>query len=125
MVGIGMTMIAVALIGLVLLIKQQLATARWFHALAIAMAPTGIIAVLLGWFVTEVGRQPYSVYKVLRTADSISPVVAESVALTLLVFIIIYTLLFGAGVYYITRLIKTGPSEIDSSVSYRKIRTTL
>ena len=109
MVGLGMLMILTGLIGLILYLRGQLFEKRWFFRWCVAMAPTGFVAVLAGWFVTEVGRQPYTVYGVLRTAQSISPVAAEQVAVTLLGFIIAYTFIFGAGTYYVFRLFKAGP----------------
>ena len=75
------------------------------------MMPSGFIALLAGWFVTEVGRQPYTVYGVLRTGESISPVIAEQVALSLGIFIVVYTMIFGAGSYYILKLIGKGPVQ--------------
>ena len=69
----------------------------------------GFIAVLAGWITAEVGRQPYVVYGVLRTADAVSPVAAASVATSLLVFIVVYAIVFSAGALYILRLIAKGP----------------
>ena len=82
------------------------------------MTPSGFIAVLCGWFVTEVGRQPYTVYGVLKTADSISPVIPEQIALPLLSFIIVYTFVFGAGSYYILKLIAKGPDAGKDAADY-------
>ncbi len=75
------------------------------------MAPAGWVAILAGWFVTEVGRQPWSIYGVLRTGESVSPVLGEYIALSLLAFIVVYTIVFGAGVYYILKLIRQGPES--------------
>jgi cytochrome d ubiquinol oxidase subunit I len=84
------------------------------HKLWIAMAPSGFIALLAGWFVTEIGRQPYSVYGVLRTAEAVSPaIIGPQVAWSLAAFVIIYTFIFGAGSYYIFKLIRTGIPVID------------
>jgi cytochrome d ubiquinol oxidase subunit I len=74
-----------------------------------ALAPSGFIAVLAGWFVTEIGRQPYIVYEILRTSDAVSPVGAPSIAISLTAFVITYTFVFGAGAYYILHLINKGP----------------
>ena len=74
------------------------------------MAPSGFIAILSGWFVTEVGRQPYIVYGLMRTAEAASPVLGQQVFLSLLAFIIVYTFVFGAGIYYIGVLIRGGPA---------------
>ena len=73
-----------------------------------ALTPAGFIALLAGWFVTEVGRQPYVAYGVIRTADAVSPVLGQHVALSLLAFVVVYTLLFGAATYYILKLIRKG-----------------
>ena len=78
------------------------------------MAPSGFIAILAGWFVTEVGRQPYTAYGVIRTTESISPVIAEQVAVSLAAFVIIYTAIFGAGVYYMFKVFRKGPSLIGN-----------
>ena len=109
MVGIGMAMIFTGIIAVILYLRDKLFTTRWFQAWCMAMMPGGFIALLAGWFVTEVGRQPYTVYGVIRTGQSISPVAAEQVAVTLAAFVVVYTLIFGAGVYYITGLVKKGP----------------
>src|SRR6185369_2377956 len=76
---------------------------------AVAMAPSGFIAVLAGWITTETGRQPFTVYGLLRTADSVSPLAAPAVATSLLAFIIVYFIIFAAGVMYILRLMAEPP----------------
>jgi cytochrome d ubiquinol oxidase subunit I len=74
-------------------------------------APLGFIAVLAGWFVAEVGRQPWVVYGVLRTADAVSPVPGGSVLASIILFVIVYGIVFGAGVYYIAKLVQRGPDQ--------------
>ena len=118
MVGIGMAMIFTGLMAVILYFRKKLYTTNLFNYWCIAMAPSGFIAVLAGWFVTEVGRQPYTAYGILKTGQSISPVIAEQVALTLLGFIIVYTFVFGAGSYYIFKLIKKGPKVIGDGEKY-------
>ena len=83
---------------------------------ALLMGPMGFVAVLAGWITTEVGRQPFTVYGLLRTAESAAPVAAEAVAASLLAFIIVYFTVFGAGVFYILRLMARPPipDEPDS-----------
>lgn len=71
----------------------------------------GFIAVLAGWFVTEIGRQPYIVYGLLKTRDAVSPIVGQQVAFTLIAFIIVYAFVFGMGLYYIYHLIAAGPKK--------------
>jgi cytochrome d ubiquinol oxidase subunit I len=109
MVGLGMLMIATGLVALVLYFKKTLFSARWFHLWCMAMTPSGFVAVLAGWFVTEVGRQPFIVYNVLRTSETISPVAGETVAISLAAFVVVYGLVFTAGAYYILKLIGKGP----------------
>tara|TARA_R110000868_G_scaffold262401_1_gene520953 strand:- start:124134 stop:125531 length:1398 start_codon:yes stop_codon:yes gene_type:complete len=109
MVGLGFAMIFTGVVAVILLWRKTIFTDKCFHLWCMAMTPSGFIAVLAGWFVTEVGRQPYTVYGVLRTSNSVSPVIAEQVFLSLIAFIIVYTVLFGAGVYYISKLIAKGP----------------
>jgi cytochrome d ubiquinol oxidase subunit I len=109
MVGIGMLMIATGLIALVLFFRKRLFDTAWFQYWCMALTPAGFIAVLAGWFVTEIGRQPYIVYGLLKTADAVSPVSAGPIAISLLAFIVVYVLVFGAGSYYILKLIAKGP----------------
>jgi cytochrome d ubiquinol oxidase subunit I len=73
------------------------------------MGPSGFVALLAGWFVTETGRQPFTVYGVLRTADSVSPIGSPGVALSLLAFVVVYLIVFGMGVWYLLRLMGTDP----------------
>ncbi len=109
MVGLGLLMIATGLTALVLYVRRRLFDTRWFQYWCMAMTPAGFIAVLAGWFVTEIGRQPYIVYGVLRTQEAASPVLGTPIAISLSAFIITYIFVFGAGSYYILRLIGKGP----------------
>ncbi|MDH3719902.1 MAG: cytochrome ubiquinol oxidase subunit I [Desulfobacteraceae bacterium] len=109
MVGIGVLMIFTGVTAAILYLRKQLFNKRWFQLWCMAMTPSGFVAVLAGWFVTEIGRQPYIVYGVMRTAETVSPVMGSQVALSLLAFIFSYVFVFGAGSYYILRLIGKGP----------------
>lgn len=111
MVGIGVLMLCVGLWSLWLRYKGKLYENSLMHRAALFMGPSGFIAVLCGWIVTEVGRQPYTVYNLLTTAESSSPVDTAAVATTLIAFIIVYFTLFGAGVYYILKLMAKAPSD--------------
>ena len=111
MVGIGMIMIAVGFTGAVLWLIGGLYTTRWFLRILVWVSPLGFVAVLSGWFVTEVGRQPWTVYGILRTADAVSPVSGGSVFFSLILFVIVYGIVFGAGLYYIAKLVQRGPDE--------------
>lgn len=118
MVGLGMAMIFTGVVAVILHFRKTLFTNGLFHKWCVAMTPSGFIAVLAGWFVTEVGRQPYTVYGALKTSHSISPVVAEQVFITLLGFVVVYTFVFGAGVYYVTKLVRKGPDIGKDSERY-------
>ena len=109
MVGLGLAMALTGLIGAILHLRGKLFDTRWFQLWCMMLTPAGFIALLSGWFVTETGRQPWVAYGVLRTADAASPVPGPHVALSLLAFIVVYTFVFGAGSYYILRLIGKGP----------------
>jgi cytochrome d ubiquinol oxidase subunit I len=82
---------------------------RWFLRVVAQTWWVGFVAVIAGWVVTESGRQPWIVHGILRTADAISPVPAASIATTLALFVIVYGIVFAAGIYYINRLIVHGP----------------
>lgn len=89
--------------------KGSLFGSRPLHVAALLMGPAGFIAVLAGWITTEVGRQPYTVYGLLRTSQSVSPIDAPAVATSLTAFVVIYFILFGAGTFYLLRLMGGTP----------------
>ena len=113
MVAIGFAMLLVGLIGLWLRWRKRLYDRRWFLWVCMAMTPSGFIAVLTGWFTAEVGRQPWVVYGHLRTRDAVSPVPVESVATSLITFMVVYTLIFGAGLYYMAKVVGAGPKAVS------------
>lgn len=117
MVGLGTMMILLGAASLVLRWRGALYEAGWFHGLALAMGPAGFIAVLAGWITTEVGRQPYTVYGLLRTADSVSPLAAPAVATSLIAFVIVYFAIFAAGMFYILRLMAAAPHPGEEGLS--------
>ena len=116
MVGIGVMMVLTGVFAGVLYFRKRLFNTRWFQWWCMALTPAGFIAVLAGWFVTEIGRQPYVAYGVMKTADAVSPVIGSHIALSLLAFIVSYTFVFGAGSYYILRLIAKGPGTAEEEV---------
>ncbi len=111
MVGVGLIMIALSTIGAVLWLMGRLYTTRWFLKAMMWASPLGFVAVLAGWFTAEVGRQPWVVYGVLRTVDAVSPVPGGKVLTSIILFVLVYGIVFGAGVYYIARLVRRGPDE--------------
>jgi cytochrome d ubiquinol oxidase subunit I len=111
MVGLGVLMIALAFWGLWLRRGQRLFAQRAFLRLAVALSPAGLVAILAGWFTTEIGRQPWVVYGLMRTADAVSPQHSSSqVGFTLALFVVVYFVVFGAGTAYGLRLIAKGPT---------------
>lgn len=109
MVGLGLLMITLGFWGAWLRFRQQLWFSKPFLRFALCMGPAGIIAILAGWITTEVGRQPWTVYGVFRTADSVSHHEVGQLALTLCIFILVYIAVFGTGIAYLLRMIRKGP----------------
>jgi cytochrome d ubiquinol oxidase subunit I len=109
MVGIGLLMMGLGLFSLWERWRGMLYQSRLLHAFAMAMGPAGFVAVLAGWITTETGRQPFTVYGLLRTADSASPLAAPAVSSSLIAFVIVYFAVFSAGVIYILRLMAQPP----------------
>jgi cytochrome d ubiquinol oxidase subunit I len=116
MVAIGFAMLALGLWSLWLRWTGGLYDNRWFLRATMAMTPSGFGAVLFGWFTAEIGRQPYVVYGLLRTADAVSPISREAVAASLITFVIVYTFIFGFGSYYLAKLLRKGPEPIEEAV---------
>jgi cytochrome d ubiquinol oxidase subunit I len=109
MVGLGFLMAALGAASLVARARGKLYDWSWLHRCALAMGPSGLIAVLAGWVTTEVGRQPWTIHGLLRTAESASPLAAPAVAASLLAFAVVYFAVFGAGVLYILQLMVKPP----------------
>lgn len=109
MVGVGLLMIAAGWVGLLLWWRGHLFETRWYLWLVARAWWMGFVAVICGWIVTETGRQPWIVDGILRTSDATSPHSAASVAVTLALFVIVYGIVFGFGIYYMNRLIVRGP----------------
>lgn len=108
MVGIGLLMLLTAVVALWLTYRKKIIYATWFKFWCMAMTPSGFIALLAGWFVTEIGRQPYIAYGLVRTRDIASPLISEQILFSLLAFALVYFFIFGAATYYILRLISKG-----------------
>jgi len=109
MLALGFWMIALAAWGLWARWRGTLFTNHWLHRACIATGPAGFVATIAGWMVAEVGRQPFTVHGILRTENSVSPVVPEAVALTLTSFVIVYTGLLIAFLWYASRVVRQGP----------------
>jgi cytochrome d ubiquinol oxidase subunit I len=112
MVGIGVIMLLVAVVGQFLRLRGRLWESRWFLRLCPWLAPLGFIAVIAGWTTTEVGRQPWTVYGLLRTADSVSPsLTGADVAWSLALYIVVYLIMFPTGIAFMAGLVRRGPQE--------------
>jgi cytochrome d ubiquinol oxidase subunit I len=109
MVGIGFLMLGLGLFSAFMRWRGKLYHSRPLHLFAMAMGPAGFIAVLAGWVTTETGRQPFTVYGLLRTVESASPLAGPAVASSLIAFIIVYFIVFAAGAIYILRLMAEPP----------------
>ncbi|MFB9128526.1 cytochrome ubiquinol oxidase subunit I [Paraburkholderia dipogonis] len=124
MAGLGMLMLLTAVVGLLLRRNGRLYEAGWYQWFVLCMGPSGIVALLAGWITTEVGRQPWTVYGVVRTVDSVSPIGSQQAGVTLLILVIVYFLVFGTGVYYMLKMMKAGPSaglETRESLKYPEL----
>ena len=121
MVGLGVLMILVGLASSIQYLRGKLFDSKLLQIAWMLIMPSGFIALLAGWFVTEAGRQPWVAYGVLRTAASVSPAITgPQVALSLLAFVVVYSLVFSAGSYYILKLIAKGISDKDDEEQYYK-----
>lgn len=121
MVGLGFLFLALGIWGGWARWRGTLYEATWLKRLAVLLTPAGFVATLAGWFVTEVGRQPYTVYGVMRTEDSFSPTVTgASIATSLVLFLIVYGGLFGAYLYYLTKLVRRGPDPLTARETEEK-----
>lgn len=109
MVALGFAMLGLGIWAGVLRWRGAMYDRPWLHRAAVAMGPAGFVAVLAGWITTEVGRQPWTVYGLLSTNDSVAPIEAAAVASSLIAFIVVYFTLFGAGTFYILRLMNKPP----------------
>src|SRR3546814_5282165 len=109
MVALGFAVAALGLWRRVARLRGSLYEGRVLLWCSILMAPSGFAAVLAGWVTTEVGRQPWTVYGILTTAESVSPLAAPAVASSLVAFIVVYFAVFGAGTFYVLRLMARNP----------------
>jgi cytochrome d ubiquinol oxidase subunit I len=111
MLAVGFFMIAAALFGAFLWWRGRLLATRWYLKVVAQTWWIGFVAVIAGWIVTESGRQPWVAHGILRTADAVSPVPGGSIATTLVLFVVVYGIVFSAGIYFINRLLAKGPQR--------------
>jgi cytochrome bd ubiquinol oxidase subunit I len=114
MVGIALLMLAVVVSGLALMRLGRLERSVWYLRLCQVTTCLGFIAVIAGWTTTEVGRQPWTVYGLLRTADSVSPsLVPTDVVVSLLGYVLVYLLIYPTGLFGMLRIVWRGPAAAD------------
>lgn len=111
MVGLGLLMIALAMWGAWARWRGTLYRSRGLYRFALLMGPSGLVALLAGWYTTEIGRQPWIIQDIMRTADAVTPHSTAEVGLALALFVAVYFVVFGAGSVYVLRLIRTGPES--------------
>ena len=123
MVGLGFLMALLGLWSLWSRWRKNLYDNRWLHRFALAMSPAGFVAVIAGWITTEVGRQPWVIYGVMRTEDAVSAIDAPAVGASLTAFVIVYFLVFGAGTLYLIKLMRQPPAKGDAAAVTGPIRS--
>ncbi|MEX0424186.1 cytochrome ubiquinol oxidase subunit I [Providencia rettgeri] len=111
MVGLGLLMIAAGVWGLWLRYRKNLYESKTFLRFMFVMAPSGLIAILAGWFTTEIGRQPWVVYGLQRTSDAVSAHGEMHMSISLIAFFVVYGGVFGIGYMYMMKLIRKGIAE--------------
>ena len=123
MVGLGFLMFGLGLWSLAARMRGRLYEWRWMHRMALAMGPAGFVAVIAGWVTTEVGRQPWVIYGLMRTSEAVSPIAAAGVTGSLIAFVLVYFTVFAAGTWYILRLMAAAPAEGESAPAHMPIRS--
>ncbi|WP_300498792.1 cytochrome ubiquinol oxidase subunit I [Marinobacter sp.] len=123
MVGLGMLMILFGLAGLVLRAGGRYWRTPWFLQGLRFMSLTPFVAVLAGWFVTEIGRAPWLVYGLMNQSEAVTPSLTGGMALfSLIGYIVVYALVFSAGVYYLMRVLYVGMEDDDVEEGYEAER---
>jgi cytochrome d ubiquinol oxidase subunit I len=122
MVGLGFAMAGLGLLSLYLRWRGKLYTSPLMLRLAVLMSPAGFVAVLAGWTVTEVGRQPFTIYRLMRTAESVSPLGAPAVAASLAAFAVVYLTVFGFGIWYLLRMMSKPPEANEPPMPHDPTR---
>jgi cytochrome d ubiquinol oxidase subunit I len=123
MVGLGLLMILLGLVAFIARMRGKLYEWRPLLWFALVMGPSGFAAVLAGWITTEVGRQPFTVYGLLRTAESASPLAAPALVGSLAAFVVVYVAVFGAGLFYLLRLMSHAPLVDEPGLETKPLRS--
>jgi cytochrome d ubiquinol oxidase subunit I len=114
MLAIGIAMFTIGVISLWLRWHGRLYSARWFLRVLVVMTPSGVVATLGGWYMAEIGRQPWVINGMMRTADAVSPVPAATLLSTLIAFVCVYAVFLSAFLIFTLRLIRRGPEGLPA-----------
>jgi cytochrome bd ubiquinol oxidase subunit I len=125
MVGVGVLMLAIVIASAIQWRRRKLVETRWLLRAWRFMTPAGFVAVLAGWYTTEIGRQPYVIYGLMRTEEALSAVSAGSVATSLIVFATVYLFVFVAGTYYLLKLLRMGPQPVEQALLHPEDKTAM
>jgi cytochrome d ubiquinol oxidase subunit I len=123
MVALGFLMFALGLLSLLARLRRRLYEWRLLHRFAVLMGPAGFVAVIAGWVTTEVGRQPWVIYGLLRTRDAVSPIAAPGVTGSLIAFVLVYFTVFAMGTWYILKLMAHVPHAGEAEPAYAPVRS--
>ena len=123
MVGIGVLMLALVIWSAIQWRRGRLFASKGVLRAWMLMTPAGFIAVLAGWYTTEIGRQPYVIYGLMRTAEAATAIDAASVVTSLVAFATVYLFVFIAGSYYLLKLLRKGPQPVDESLLHPEDKT--
>jgi cytochrome bd ubiquinol oxidase subunit I len=123
MVGIGLSMLALVTLSALQWRRGRLFESKWLLRAWMVMTPAGFVAVLAGWYTTEIGRQPYVVYGLLRTSQAATAIDAGSVLASLIVFATVYLFVFIAGTYYLLKLLRRGPQPVEQDLLHPEDKT--
>jgi cytochrome d ubiquinol oxidase subunit I len=114
MVGLGLLMLAIVAVGWLLRWSGRLYDSAWYLKIVQWTMPIGFIAVLAGWTTTEVGRQPWTVYGLMRTHDSVTPsLTGTDVLLSFALYMAVYLLVYPTGIAFMLRIVRNGPLDVD------------
>jgi cytochrome d ubiquinol oxidase subunit I len=125
MVGLGVLMLTLVVWSAVQWRRGRLFESKLVLRAWMLMTPAGFFAVLAGWYTTEIGRQPYVVYGLLRTSQAATAIDAGSVLTSLIVFATVYLFVFIAGTYYLLKLLRRGPVPVEQALLHPEAKSAL
>ena len=123
MVGIGILMLSLIAWSALQWRRGRLFESKLVLRAWMLMTPAGFVAVLAGWYTTEIGRQPYVVYGLLRTSQAATAIDAGSVLTSLIVFATVYLFVFISGTYYLLKLLRKGPQPVEQALLHPEEKT--